>query len=92
MATLTAIKPRAFIFSRAIVKIELVQALPEDLQAYDPIWKKNVLRVGLVYWLQSSVNGNIEQTPRRITELCNPKELKEWMDLGMIWISKIPFN
>ena len=92
MPTLTAMQPRPYIFPRAIANTELVQALPEDLQVYDPVWKKDVLRVGLIYWLKSSINGKIEGTPRVITEETSAKDLKEWMDFGMIWLAKEPFN
>ena len=92
MPTLTAFQPRPYVFSRAIAKVELVQALPEDLKIFNVLQQKEVLRTGLVYWLQSSISGDIEQTPRKITEFCDPKQLKEWMDLGMIWISKNPFE
>jgi hypothetical protein len=92
MPTLTALQPRPYIFPRAVASVELVQALPEDLKIFNVLEQKEVLRTGLIYWLQSSINGNIEQTPRKITEFCSPKQLKEWLDLGMIWIAKSPFN
>lgn len=89
MATLTAIKPRPFIFPRAIVKIEIVQALPEDLKIYSAVYNKEVNRVGLIYWLQSTVTGKIEPSPRMLTNNCNVHDLKEWLALRMIWIAKL---
>lgn len=88
MPTLTAFQPRPYIFARAIAKIELVQALPEDLQIYDPIWQKDILRLGLIYWIKSSITGQIEGTPFIITENTDVNHLKEMLDLKMIWISK----
>lgn len=92
MPTLTAFQPRPYVLPRAIAKVELVQALPEDLKVFNALLQKEVLRTGLVYWLKSSVKGKIEGTPRVTTEYDDTKQLKEWMDLGMIWISKSPFN
>ena len=82
MSTLTALKPRPYIFSRSVAEIELVQAYPEDLKVYNVLLEKEVLRKGLVFWLKSTITGKIEQTPRTINDFSNPKELKEWIDLG----------
>ena len=92
MATLTAFEPRPYVLPRQVAEIELVQALPEDFKVYSPFYKRDILRVGMVYWLQSSVTGIIEQTPRRLTEDCNQNELKEWLDLKMVWIAKNSFG
>lgn len=92
MPTLTAFQPRPYVFPRAIAKVELVQALPEDLQVYDPIWEKDILRLGLIYWVKSSITGQIEGTPFIITENTDVNHLKEMLDCKMIWISKDPFN
>lgn len=96
MATLTALQPRPYIFKRALATIELVQALPEDLKTFDghdtsgkPIYK---LRSGLIYWLKSSLNGKIEETPRVLTEDCNTNDIKEWLDFKLIWIARDPFG
>ncbi|WP_299012025.1 hypothetical protein [uncultured Polaribacter sp.] len=94
MATLTAMQPRPYVFPRAVAEVELVQALPEDLKTftgYDesskPIYK---LRAGLIYWLQSSITGKVETTPRVLTDDCNPNDIKEWLDFKMIWIANVP--
>ena len=96
MPTLTAIQPRPYIFPRAIAKVELVQALPEDLKefiGYDDFEKKQYsLRLGLIYWVKSSITGQIEGTPRVLTDDCNKNDIKDWLDCKMIWIAKEPFN
>ena len=96
MATAAAMKQSPYIFPRAEVKVELVQALPEDLKIFwchnaigKPVYK---LRVGLIYWLKSSVTGKIETTPRLLTKNCNVNDIMEWLDCKMIWIAKAPFN
>jgi hypothetical protein len=96
MPTLTAMQPRPYVFQTATAKIELVQALPEDLKAftgYDksekPLYK---LRAGLIYWIKSSITGQIEATPRILTEDCNKKDIKDWLDCKMIWVAKETFN
>lgn len=96
MATATAMQLRPLIFTRAIAKVELVSALAEDLKEYagydenkNPIYK---LRVGLIYWLKSLKTGQIESTPRILTANCNKTDLKNWLDLKMIWVAKEPFN
>lgn len=92
MSTLTAFQPRPYVFTRATTKVELVQALPEDLQVYDPLWEKDVLRLGLIYWIKSSITGQMEGTPYVITENTDLNHLKEMLDFKMIWISKSPFE
>jgi hypothetical protein len=92
MATLTALKPRPYIFCKPIVQIELVRALPEDLKTYDPVHQMEVLRPGLIFWLKSCLTGKIEGTPNVITPNTNAKDIKEWMDCNMIYIAKEPFN
>lgn len=92
MATLTAFEPRPYVLPRQVAEIELVQALPDDLKVFSPFYQRDVLRVGMVYWLQSSVTGKIEPTPRKLTDNCNQDEIKEWLQLKMIWIAKEPFN
>ncbi|MDD7912956.1 hypothetical protein [Polaribacter ponticola] len=92
MPTLTAMQPRPYIFPRAIAKVELVQALPEDLQVYDPVWGKYILRIGLIYWHRSEVSGKLEGTPFVITKDTDVTELKNMLDRQMIWISKNAFN
>lgn len=96
MATLSAMQPRPYVFPRAVAEIELVQALPEDLKTYighddfgKPMYQ---LRVGLIYWIKSSITGKIEQTPRILTEDCNKQDIKDWLDCKMIWVAKEPFN
>lgn len=93
--TLTALKPRPFVLSSPQVTIELVLARPEDLKilvGYDTnnskIFKK---RVGMIYWLRSSLTGIMEPTPRIITEDCDPKQIKEWLDFDMIYVAKNQF-
>jgi hypothetical protein len=96
MPTLTAFQPRPYIFPRAVAKIELVQALPEDLKefvGYDDLQKKQYrLRFGLIYWVKSAVHGQIEGTLFIITENTDANQIKEMLDCKMIWISKSPFN
>ena len=84
MATATAMKQRPYIFPRAEVKVELVQALPEDLKIFSCH--------NAIYWLKSSVTGKIETTPRLLTKNCNVNDIMEWLDCKMIWIAKAPFN
>ena len=95
MSTLTAIEPRPFVFKRAVAEIELVQATATDLKeliGYHSVTLKPIYgkRIGLIYWLKSNYKG-IESTPRIITENCNPNDLKEWLDQGMIWIANKEF-
>ena len=92
MPTLTALKPRPYIFPKPIVVIELVKARPEDLKTYDPIHQMEVLRDGLIFWLKSSLTGKIEGTPNVITQNTNAKDIKEWMECNMIYLAKEPFN
>ena len=92
MATLTALKPRPYIFPRKIAQIELVQALPEDLKVYSHFLEKEVLRHPLIFWLSSSVSGRIESTPRILTEEYDAKKIKTWLDCKMMWIAKETFN
>jgi hypothetical protein len=92
MPTLTALNPRPYIFTKPIAQVELVQALPEDLKTYDPVFQMEVLRVGLIFWLKSSLTGKIEGTPNVITQDTEAKDIKEWMDCNMIYLAKEPFN
>jgi len=95
MSTLTALKPRPFIFMRHVVTIELVLAKAEDLKMLvgndidgKPIYKR---RVGMIYWLKSSIRNEFEQAPRILTENDNPEQIKEWLDHNMIYIAKNSF-
>lgn len=96
MTTLSAIKPRPFTMLKQQAVVDLVLAQSEDLKelnGYDENGKAIFsLRFGMVYWLQSSITGNIEKTPRQITEDCDPNDIKDWLDHKMIWIAKYPFN
>lgn len=96
MSTLTAIKPRPYVLTRAVATIELVQALTEDfqvLEGYTANGKKTYsLRIGVIFWLQSTIKGHIEETPRITTLDTDKKELKKWLDLKMVWIARNPFN
>lgn len=96
MPTATAMQLRPYVFPRAIAKVELVQALPEDLKefiGYDELERKQYsLRLGLIYWEQSYLSGPIEGTPFILTENTDVNHLKEMLDCKMIWISKDPFN
>lgn len=92
MSTLTALQPRPYVLNRTTAEVELVQAKPEDLKTYDPLLATDVLRKNLVFWLQSSITGKIEATPRLLTEDYDVQELKTWLELKMIWIAKSPFN
>lgn len=96
MATVTAIQPRPFVLKNNIVNLELVYALPEDLKqldGYDENGVKNYsLRFGLIYWLRSQVNGEIQQVPYQITSNTDPNALKEYLDKKMILIAKCPFK
>lgn len=96
MPTATAMQLRPYIFTRAVAKIELVQALPEDLKefvGYDDLQRKQYrLRFGLIYWVKSAIHGQIEGTPFIITENTDANHLKKMLDCKMIWISKSPFG
>lgn len=90
--TLTALKPSPFVIIRPIVEIELVLATADDLKIFigtdasgKKIYKK---RVNMIYWLKSSLTGIFEASPRVITEDDDPKQIKEWLDFGMIYIAR----
>lgn len=98
MATLTAYENRPAGTTTHPVTMELVPALAEDLKYFEG-WEANnpdvrimKLRIGLVYWLYSYVKNEIEPIPYQITSTTDVAELKEYLDAGMIFIPKTPFE
>jgi len=98
MSTITAIKPRPLIFQNQFVTMELVPALKEDVQEFygwdnsgtEPK-KTYVPRVGLVYWVFSTLKNKLEETPRKIKQDEDPYLMKEMLDNKMIYIAKNQF-
>jgi hypothetical protein len=90
MSTLTALKQRPFIVSTSVVELELVQATAEDLKEfhkYGPGGLKIMqLRIGMVYFLKSSLTGKIEPIPYKLDEHTDQHDIKAWLDFGMIYI------
>lgn len=98
MSTATAIKPRPTDTKIKEVTMELVPALAEDLKYFvgweenDPSKKIMKLRAGLIYWLYSYVNSEMEPIPYIITAQTDPDDLKGYLDAEMIYIAKNPFK
>lgn len=96
MSTLSALKPRPFIFANAKVTIELVMAYPEDLKElhdYDSNGNKIMkLRIGMVYWLKNMLKNQIEPTPRMLTADADQLQIKEWLSYDMIFIARNSFS
>lgn len=97
MSTATAIKQSPAGTEFKTVTLELVPAIADDLK-YFAGWEENglkkimKLRTGLIFWLYSNVKLEVESTPYIITESTSTDDLKEWLDAGMIYIAKNPFN
>ena len=96
MSTATAYSPRPVGTQTHLVTLKLVPAIAEDLKClsgYDANGKETIkLRIGMIYWLYSHAKNRMEQTPYIITEATDPQELKEYLDAGMIFISRYPFK
>lgn len=98
MSTASAIGHRVDNTKTQKITIELVLAQKEDLiefvgwTSHYPPKKKLRLRIGMIYWLYSSVKNKIEDTPRIITVSDTPQEIKEWLDLEMIYVAKNQFK
>lgn len=93
MTTLTSLNPQPFVIPlKSTITIDVVIALPSDLKLYDSVKKKYALRVGMIYWLRSSLTGEFEQTPRIITNNSDLKQIKKWFDFDMIYIARSLFK
>ncbi len=88
---LTAINPRPIVFPRPVTQVELVLALPEDIKVLNEN-HKYVKRIGMIYWLRSDVTGKLSPLPRIITENTPSKELKDYLDRDMIYVSRSAFQ
>lgn len=96
MSANTAFSIRPNTVQMATVTVDLVPAIAEDLKVLDyctedgtPVYK---LRFGLVYWLYSHIDNEIQSTPYIVDEYTDPKELKEYLDAEQIYIPRSPFK
>lgn len=92
MSIVAAYKPRPFVMSRDVAEIELVPATVEDFAAYCPVKEKDVLRLNLIFWLRSSINGKLQQHPMATTARTNKRELFNYLKLNMVYIPRSPFK
>lgn len=96
MSTATAYATRPLVYTPHKVELDLVPAVKEDFREYDgtdhngePKYKR---RIGMIYWLFSQSQAKMMPTPYMITEASDPKELKEYLDAGIVFVSRNPFR